>query len=182
MPLTQTMINWHLQALSLTCFPKRQCSTCIQLFWLRDWHKIPSGGCRRRWWVRKLQQRKGVPPSHHLRVRAKAFVWICILQFTPKKIHKSHVTTVYFMYATHQGCSKNGRHKGGKLGKYGGNMTNRPWLSFVCNWIGATLLMQTMINWHLQAERCHPSVFQSGDVRQAFSSYSKFNKPCTQTT
>ena len=29
----------------------------------------------------------------------------------------------------------------GKLGKYRGNMTNRPplWLSFVCNWIGATL-------------------------------------------
>jgi hypothetical protein len=27
------------------------------------------------------------------------------------------------------------------LGKYRGNMTNRPplWLSFVCNWIGATL-------------------------------------------
>ena len=40
-----------------------------------------------------------------------------------------------------QGCSKNGRYKGGKLGKYRGNMTNRPplWLSFVCNWIGATL-------------------------------------------
>ena len=38
-------------------------------------------------------------------------------------------------------CSKHGRHKGGKLGKYRGNMTNRPplWLSFVCNWIGATL-------------------------------------------
>ena len=40
-----------------------------------------------------------------------------------------------------QGCSKNGMYKGGKLGKYRGNMTSRSplWLSFVCNWIGATL-------------------------------------------
>ena len=48
-----------------------------------------------------------------------------------------------------QGCSKNGRYKGGKLGKYRGNTTNRPpsWLSFVCNWIGATLEMARKQKW-----------------------------------
>ena len=41
-----------------------------------------------------------------------------------------------------QGCSKLRRYKGGKLGKYRGNMTKKEplaRLSFVCNWIGATL-------------------------------------------